>query len=158
MRAVCFAIGFIGCHAAPVPDARVADEGPCDLIAAILAIDNVYYQRQFHECAHPQGRNYVELGASPSLIPPQTDCPGRSFEIYRRERGTPEVTWLIPHIDLVDRGRAWQIIVTSTQPDPVTLADGSFESTNSYCAVSGGYVTRRGGRWITYTANDPAAE
>jgi hypothetical protein len=127
----------------------VRADGPCDLVEAMLAIDDPYYQQMYAgHCGDKQEEpRMVIVHAPPTIFPPDTRCPGRTFRVFH---GETDVVDLIPQLDVVPNRDAWRIVVTTVQPNPRETPDGGFEAVETYCAVMSGFVELRDRRWRTF--------
>lgn len=139
----------VGCGGDPSspPVAATQPDGPCDLVAAMLSIDNLHYQDFYagKSCGDPLNPMVVDVRSRPSLIPPNTQCSGYRFQLYHGE----PIDRLILRLDLVADGARWQFIATRFQPVPREAAGGGFDAADSYCFVKGGFVELQQGRWRT---------
>ncbi len=138
----------VGCGGTPSapPVAALRSDGPCDLVAAMLAVDNVHYQDFYagKSCGEPIVPMVVEVRAS-SLMPHDTQCPGYRFQLYQRARTIESIL----RFDVVADGPRWQFVATRFQATPREAAGGGFDSSDSYCFVKGGFVELQQGRWRT---------
>jgi hypothetical protein len=151
MRIASLVVAF-GCSTSapkvtPVGNATEGRDGPCDLVEAMLRIDNEHYQTFFNgKCTSTRIAKpmFVDVRAA-SLVPADTKCDGRAFRLYRAE----PIDDLILRLTLRPVGKAWHFTATMFQPVPKPNPEGGFDSTDSYCAVAGGYVELRDGVWHT---------
>ncbi len=158
-RIVLVLAAAFGCRSsAPQPVANttpgVDRSDPCELIQAMLTVDNDAYQKIYAGCGDEKRSTVVvDVRAPASLVPPNTACSGRSFSVFH---GEPEVHGLIVRLDLFASGHSWNFHASRYQPNPTVTGDGHIESTQSFCHAVGGFAEWTGTSWRTFIDVDRA--
>jgi hypothetical protein len=144
----------VGCSAPAPTTSSVANanpiraDGPCDLVEAMLSIENPHYQDFYKGKCSSRGPTQpvvVDVQA-PSLVPADSRCDGRAFRLYRGE----PIDEPIVRLSLKPDGALWRFTATMFQPALKPNPEGGFDSIDSYCAVKGGFVELRDGAWRTF--------
>jgi hypothetical protein len=148
---------LVGAGACSSPGARepVRADGPCDLVEAMLSIDDPVYQSMYAgtQCGDgPRHPLIVSIKAPPQIFPPDTSCPGRRFRVFH---GEPDVMGLIVELSVGPDARdAMSFMASTVQPNPTPTPDGGFDDVDTYCHAVTGYVELRDHRWRTFVDGD----
>jgi hypothetical protein len=125
-------------------------DGPCDLVEAMLSIDDAYYQKMYAGTRCGEGPGHpliVSIKAPPQIFPPNTTCPGRRFRVFH---GEEDVMGLIVELSVGPDGDALNFMARTFQPNPTPTPDGGFDDVMTYCHAVAGYVELRDHRWRSF--------